>query len=124
MVAIDPKFAISVRHERERRFALTRSDQRFLLFALGALFAVRLLAMFWWPFTDSTEARYAEIARKMVETGDWITPQFDYGVPFWGKPPLHTWLSALGMKLFGVGAFGARISVSYTHLTLPTSELV
>ena len=107
MVAIDPKFDTAVRQEHAGRFGLTRSDQRFLLFALGALLAARLLAMFWWPFTDSTEARYAEIARKMVETGDWITPQFDYGVPFWGKPPLHTWLSALGMKLFGVGAFGA-----------------
>ena len=111
MVAIDPKFDTSVRQVPERRFALTRSDQRFLLFALGALFAVRLFAMFWWPLTDSTEARYAEIARKMVETADWITPQFDYGVPFWGKPPLHTWLSALGMKLFGVGAFGARVFI-------------
>ena len=111
MVAIDPKFDTAVRQEHAGRFGLTRSDQRFLLFALGALFAMRLLAMFWWPFTDSTEARYAEIARKMVETGDWITPQFDYGVPFWGKPPLHTWLSALGMKLFGVGAFGARVFI-------------
>ncbi len=68
------------------------------------------------PFTDTTEARYAEIARKMVETNDWITPQFDYGVPFWGKPPLHTWLSAAGMKLFGVGHFGARIFIFLTGL--------
>ena len=111
MVAIDPKFDTAVRREPAGRFALTRGDQRFLLFALGVLFALRLLAMFWWPFTDSTEARYAEIARKMVETGDWVTPQFDYGVPFWGKPPLHTWLSALGMKIFGVGTFGARVFI-------------
>ncbi|HBR94728.1 MAG TPA: dolichyl-phosphate-mannose--protein mannosyltransferase, partial [Opitutae bacterium] len=55
---------------------------------------LRVLMIFEIPFTDTTEARYAEIARKMVETGDWITPQFDYGVPFWGKPPLHTWVSA------------------------------
>jgi 4-amino-4-deoxy-L-arabinose transferase-like glycosyltransferase len=101
-----------------RRFALTRTDQKFLLIALGALFAVRLLAVFWLPFVDSTEARYAEIARKMVETGDWITPQFDYGVPFWGKPPLHTWLSAIGMKMFGVNAFGARIFIFATSLAV------
>ena len=111
MVTLEPRFDTAVRQEHAGRFGLTRSDQRFLLFALSALFAVRLLAMFWWPFTDSTEARYAEIARKMVETGDWITPQFDYGVPFWAKPPLHTWLSALGIKLFGVGAFGARVFI-------------
>lgn len=97
-------------------FHLTLTDRKFLLAAIAALAVVRLLLMFWLPLTDSTEARYAEIARKMVETGDWITPQFDYGVPFWGKPPLHTWLSALGMRLFGVGEFGARIFIFLSGL--------
>lgn len=70
------------------------------------------------PFTDTTEARYAEIARKMVETNDWVTPQFRYGVPFWGKPPLHTWLSASGMKLFGVNHFGGRIFIFLTAIAM------
>ncbi|MDA7965606.1 phospholipid carrier-dependent glycosyltransferase, partial [Ruegeria sp.] len=69
------------------------------------------MGIFTLPFTDTTEARYAEIARKMVETQDWITPQFAYDVPFWGKPPLHTWLSAAGMEIFGINAFGARILI-------------
>ncbi|TBN43665.1 glycosyltransferase family 39 protein [Paracoccus subflavus] len=90
---------------------LSRADRRWLFVVLSGLLAARLLAVAWLPFVDTTEARYAEIARKMVETGDWITPQFDYGVPFWGKPPLHTWLSALGMKIFGVNPFGARILI-------------
>lgn len=87
------------------------SFQRVLMATLCAVVLLRLLLVFWLPFSDPTEARYAEIARKMVETNNWITPQFDYGVPFWGKPPLHTWLSAAGMKLFGVGEFGARILI-------------
>lgn len=95
----------------ERHFSLTRVDRKFLVIALVGLLAVRLLAVFWLPFVDTTEARYAEIARKMLETGNWITPQFEYGVPFWGKPPLHTWLAALGMDIFGVGHFGARIFI-------------
>jgi len=102
--------------EKPRRFALAAFDRKFLLIALATLLAVRLLAVFWLPFTDTTEARYVEIARKMIETGDWITPQFDYGVPFWGKPPLHTWLSAIGMKIFGVGPFGGRILILATAL--------
>ena len=36
-------------------------------------------------------------------------PQFDYGVPFWGKPPLSTWLSAASMAVFGVNEFAARL---------------
>jgi 4-amino-4-deoxy-L-arabinose transferase-like glycosyltransferase len=92
-------------------FRLTDADRAFLSAALVALVAVRVLMILWLPVTDTTEARYIEIARKMLVSGDWITPQFDWGVPFWGKPPLHTWLSALGMKLFGVGVFGARIFI-------------
>jgi len=91
--------------------ALTPSQMGFLWCFLGALFVVRLVAMVLVPFTDTTEARYAEIARKMLETGDWITPQFQYGVPFWGKPPLHTWLSAAGMGAFGVNEFAARLPI-------------
>ncbi len=83
---------------------------------LVVLLAIRLALMVWLPFTDTTEARYAEMARKMVETGNWITPQFDYGVPFWGKPPLHSWASALGMKLFGVGPVGARVFILVASL--------
>lgn len=60
------------------------------------------------PLMDKTEARYAEIARIMAETGNWITPQIDYGVPFWAKPPLSTWFSALSFELFGVNEFAAR----------------
>lgn len=93
------------------KFKLSAVDRRFLICVLGALFLVRLLLIAWFPVTDSTEARYIEIARKMLVSNDWITPQFDFGVPFWGKPPLHTWLSALGMKMFGVGVFGGRIFI-------------
>jgi 4-amino-4-deoxy-L-arabinose transferase-like glycosyltransferase len=79
------------------------------LVAVGALAVVaRVLAMVFFPLTDKTEARYGEIARKMSETNDWITPWYDYGVPFWAKPPMSTWFSAASMDVFGVNAFAAR----------------
>ncbi|CAL2101189.1 glycosyltransferase, family GT83. Putative undecaprenyl-glycosyl transferase [Tenacibaculum sp. 190130A14a] len=61
------------------------------------------------PLMDKTEARYAEIARIMAETNNWITPQIDYGIPFWAKPPLSTWLSALSISLFGDNEFSVRL---------------
>ena len=61
------------------------------------------------PLMDKTEARYAEIARIMVETNNWITLQIDYGVPFWGKPPLSTWMSVVSLKMFGLNEFAARL---------------
>ncbi len=67
------------------------------------------VGLFFLPLNDSTEARYGEIARKMLETGNWVTPMQDYGVPFWAKPPLSFWLSAFSMKCFGVNEFAARL---------------
>ncbi|MEM5471346.1 glycosyltransferase family 39 protein [Hoeflea sp. AS60] len=92
------------------------TKSRAIIWGLLLLLAVRLAAMIWVPLTDPTEARYAEIARKMVETGNWITPQFDYGVPFWAKPPLHTWMSAIGIAAFGATAFAARLGILLSAL--------
>lgn len=73
------------------------------------LLLCRMLSMWLIPLNDSTEARYGEIARKMLETGNWVTLQHDYGVPFWAKPPLSTWLSAMSMGAFGVNEFAVRL---------------
>jgi len=72
-----------------------------------ALF-IRLISLAMYPLMDSTEARYGEMARLMVETHNWLTPQFDYGIPFWGKPPMFTWMSAYGIELFGLTEFAVR----------------
>jgi 4-amino-4-deoxy-L-arabinose transferase-like glycosyltransferase len=71
--------------------------------------AIRLVTLGLFPLMDTTEARYGEMARIMAETGNWITPMFDYQVPFWGKPPLFTWLSAGGIKALGVTEFAVRL---------------
>lgn len=76
---------------------------------LGAALLIRLLTLGAYPLMDTTEARYGEMARLMIETGNWITPQFDYGVPFWGKPPLFTWMSAVGIETFGINEFAVRV---------------
>lgn len=97
---------------------LAQATRRILIALASAFSVLRLWAVFAVPFTDSTEARYAEMARKMVETGNWLIPQFDYGVPFWGKPPLHTWLSAAGMQVFGLTEAAARLPILLTALAL------
>lgn len=81
-----------------------------LVAALLLWLAVRLWSLGLYPLMDTTEARYAEMARKMAETGNWLQPQFDYGVPFWGKPPLSFWGSALCIRLFGVTDWAPRIA--------------
>jgi len=78
------------------------------IFLLG-LVLIRLVSLAAYPLLDTTEARYGEMARIMVETGNWITPQIDYDVPFWGKPPLSFWASALSISLFTNSEFFLRL---------------
>lgn len=92
------------------------SPSRWLWALLGTVIALRLATLGIYPLTDTTEARYAEMARKMMEAGNWLTPMFDVGVPFWGKPPLSFWLSALPMWLGGVSEFTARLGPLITGL--------
>ncbi|WP_321800955.1 glycosyltransferase family 39 protein [Burkholderia sp. BCC1988] len=60
----------------------------------------------------SDEGRYAEMAREMFVTGDWITPRYN-GYKYFEKPPLQTWLNALTFAWFGIGEWQARL---YTGL--------
>lgn len=73
-----------------------------------ALFS-RLVSLGLYPLTDPTEGRYADIGRRVIETGDWITPWIESGVPFWGKPPLSFWMTASSLQLLGESAFAARL---------------
>jgi len=50
-------------------------------------------------------------ARGMVETGDWLVPRYQ-GEPFFDKPALTYWLSAIGYMLFGESEFAARFGVA------------
>lgn len=56
---------------------------------------------------DWDEINFAEIAREMLVTGDWLRPRIGLE-PFHEKPPLFMWMQALSMKAFGVGEFAAR----------------
>ena len=59
----------------------------------------------------SDEGRYAEIAREMAATGDWVTIRYQ-GLKYFEKPPLHLWLTALAYELFGVGDWQSRLWVA------------
>ncbi|HET7537301.1 MAG TPA: hypothetical protein VFJ90_12655, partial [Candidatus Didemnitutus sp.] len=61
------------------------------LFGIGLGFA---------PLANPDEARYGEIPREMLATGDFVTPRLD-GVKYFEKPPLTYWLVAGSLKLFG-----------------------
>ncbi|ANN65972.1 ArnT family glycosyltransferase [Bordetella bronchialis] len=79
-------------------------------YALAGIWAIRVFAMAAMPFVDTSEPRYAEIARLMAVSGDWITPWFAPDVPFWGKPPLAFWAQALCIRVFGLSELSIRMA--------------
>ncbi|HCD68107.1 MAG TPA: glycosyl transferase, partial [Bacteroidetes bacterium] len=60
------------------------------------------------PLFDWDEINFAEAAREMIVTGDWLNVQIGFE-PFWEKPPLFIWLQAICMTLVGVNEFAARL---------------
>lgn len=59
------------------------------------------------PLFDWDEINFAEAAREMITTGNFLQVQVNYQ-PFWEKPPLFFWMQALSMSWFGVGEYAAR----------------
>jgi len=56
----------------------------------------------------SSETRYAECAREMLVSGNWLEPTLA-GRPHWSKPPLTYWAIAGGMTLLGRNEWGVRL---------------
>jgi 4-amino-4-deoxy-L-arabinose transferase-like glycosyltransferase len=54
------------------------------------------------------EGRYAEMAREMITSHDWITTRLN-AIKYFEKPPLQTWMNAITFEVFGLGNWQARL---------------
>lgn len=90
------------------------------------VFVLKLVTIFLQPLHHPSEARYAAIAMRMAVTGNYLMPFFDPITPFFGKPPLAFWASALSIEVFGFNEFAARLphylALLLTCLTLYVSS--
>lgn len=66
---------------------------------------------------DVDEPRYAEAAREMLHSGNWITPYFNFELRF-DKPVLTYWFIAMSYITFGVTEFAARFPSALTAFCL------
>ncbi len=87
---------------------LSKQQRIFLFIFIASILLIRLFSLGIYDLADTTEARYAAIAMRMVLSGNWITPQY-FSEPFWAKPPLSFWATAIFFKLFGFSEFVARL---------------
>jgi len=90
----------------------SRTRELTALYAGLALLVAASLGVYWTgnastPLWDRDEPRFAEAAREMLHSGDFIVPRFNGAVRF-DKPILGYYPMAAGMYLFGGNEFGAR----------------
>jgi 4-amino-4-deoxy-L-arabinose transferase-like glycosyltransferase len=78
-----------------------------LLIVLGGLSLCYAVNIGYLPLWDPDEPYYIESAREMVESGDLITPYFNYE-PRLNKPVFFYWLQVLSGRLFGFNELSAR----------------
>ncbi len=77
------------------------------------LFIILISSLLFFPFLgavhlfDWDEINFAESAREMIVTGDYLNVHINFEL-FWEKPPLFIWLQVVSMKIFGINEFAAR----------------
>lgn len=76
-----------------------------LVYVLGAM---TLFAGCWLSLWDQDESAYAAFAWKMVQTGDWLIPEFSWS-EIHRKTPLYFWSIALSNLVFGFGEWAVRL---------------
>lgn len=82
-----------------------------ILAALGALVAAVLLYVYGLGTSGllgPDEPRYADIARAMFTTGDWVTPRL-FGEAWFEKPALLYWIGAMGFALGAGDSLAPRL---------------
>lgn len=90
----------AVAHSTSER---TRSGLLVLAIALAWLGCAAWMRPLFLP----DEGRYVGVAWEMLSSGNWVIPTLD-GMPFFHKPPLFYWLTALAMNVFGANEWAAR----------------
>ncbi len=66
---------------------------------------------------DDVDAVQAQIARNMLESGDWVTARLN-GIAYLEKSPLVYWMMAICFKIFGVHDWAARIPIAFFSIAL------
>ncbi|MBY0555677.1 MAG: glycosyltransferase family 39 protein [Burkholderiaceae bacterium] len=84
------------------------NNKKVLWSLLAAFVIVWLYALGVRTLVPPDEGRYAEMAREMFASGDWVTTRLN-GIKYFEKPPLQTWMNALSFAAFGLGEWQARL---------------
>jgi 4-amino-4-deoxy-L-arabinose transferase-like glycosyltransferase len=96
-------------------FSLPRTRPRWIAYALLACVLIWFAGLEYRGLFMPDEGRYADIAREMLDSGDWVTPRLN-GLKYFEKPPLQYWATAAVFAVFGFDEWTARMWPAITGL--------
>ena len=88
--------------------SLPGTRSRWIAYALLLCAAIWFAGLEYRGLATPDEGRYADIAREMLDGGDWVTPRLN-GIKYLEKPPLQYWATAGAFALLGVDEWTARL---------------
>ncbi|MEX0812805.1 MAG: glycosyltransferase family 39 protein [Chitinophagales bacterium] len=97
------------------------SDKPYTQKSIWYLLLIAFVLLFgnnWVSLWDQDESAYAGFAKHMLESGNWLMPEFIWSEVH-RKPPLHFWNIAISYKIFGINEFAVRFpSAVFILLTI------
>jgi len=66
---------------------------------------------------DDVDSVTAQIARNMIDSGDWVTARLN-GVVYFEKPAMRFWMVAISYLVFGVHDWAARLPLALSAIAL------
>lgn len=99
----------------DRASFVHRRGEWFLVFCTLAIFLGCIVS----PPTlmDDVDAVTAQIARTMLESGDWVTARLN-GIAYFEKPAMRFWIVAASYRVFGVRDWAARLPLALSAIAL------
>src|SRR5262245_9787415 len=98
---------------------IKKAENRSEFILLICTTCVFFIVSFWSPpsLMDDVDSVTAQIARTMIESGDWVTPRLN-GIVYFEKPALRFWIIAASYLLFGIHDWAARIPIALAAVAL------
>src|SRR5579864_2050694 len=100
----------------EKHAGISRAGSQWIVLLVAGLIFLGCIAS---PpsLMDDVDAAAAQIARTMLQSGDWVTPRLD-GIAYLEKSPLKYWMMATSFAIFGVRDWAARIPLALSSIAL------
>lgn len=89
----------------------------YVMLACVSVYLLYFLGLGAYPLTDPDEPVYGQVAKEMASGGGWLTPMYG-GHPWFDKPPMFYWVSAISVRTLGLSEAACRLPSALLAIAL------